>query len=1483
MDLQIHKNKIINQYKLIMSKTLGLDLGTNSIGWALLDYKKEGNKLQDKGVLIFSEGVKKEKGQEKSKAAERTAFRGARRIKFRRKIRKYQTLLVLAKYNMCPLTIDEVKEWRKSNFKKYPAKPDFLKWLRTDEDKKINPYYFRDKASRKKVNNYELGRAFYHIAQRRGFLSNRLDQSDDNLIKTKKDEIQEIINNKQFNKIELINKIESVFATRDLKEKNKKDCADATETKLWSIRYFIIKKLNDKKLTTENTVKEIDNYINKPENLGAVQGGISELNIAIEKANCDTLGQYFWKLYQLDRNNIKNKIRNKYTSREEHYKTEFEIICKIQGLEGINNSKNDPSKRYSNIVKELYKAIFYQRPLKSQKGLIGKCSFESTKTRCSVSRPEFELFRMYGFINSIKIKTPDDNELRKLNKSEKEKIKPLFFRKSKPQFIFNEIAEKLVGKKWGGVYYKSKEAKKAEFIINYKNNTTVSGCPTIASLINVFGEDWDKLKFNYETNTPNEEAVKRTVDYTDIWHVLSTFTSDEKLIDFGKNKLKLSQEDAEKFSKIHLKKAYSSLSLYAINKILPYLEKGLLYSHAIFMANMGKIVKPELWENQEIRTLIENEIGKIINNHQEETKTLFAVNSLLNSCFNKKNNFTYSKEAEEGYRQDVEKQLKKEFGEKTWKNKDNKDLILDKAFKIFIEHLKERKHASIKRIDKKIILFLKGENDTGQIFYDDITLKNKLYHPSDIEKFKPIKLKDKEGEVIKVKDKEIMGLGSPDIGSIKNPMAMKALHQLKKLINTLILEGQIDEKTKVNIELSRQLNDANKRKAIEKWQNDKKELYQVYAKKIKELYPKENKGKTIDNLTNSDIEKFAYVLEQREDGKIVSKEEILKYTLWEEQNHICIYTGNTINLSSFLGANPNYDIEHTLPRSRSWDNSQMNKTLCDKKFNQQIKGNITPFELKMDDKILPRIQHWKDRYDELHAEIERLKRKTRNVTDKEQKDKIIQQRHYLQMDYNYWKGKHDRFVMEEIKEGFKNSQAVDIGIISKYARAYLKSVFNKVYSIKGEMVSEYRKAWGVNITKLDENGRPVKNRDNHIHHCIDAVTIACMNKNKYDKLAYAWGLVDKGEYEIAKKELTTEKPWDTFTQDVRNLENEVFIVHQNKDVLPKQTKKKFRKRGKIQRDENGKIIYQQGDTVRGSLHLDTFYGAIAKNKNGEIPKDDAGNIKPSYVVRKELSKLKKSDVAKIVDNNIRTIVEQAAKEKFIVFNNNGAKVTNTIWQNRDKQIPLKKVRIYSPSVKSPLKDFKMHPEHFKSQKQYKQQFNVANDENYCMAIYEGVNEKGKLKRDFELVNNIDAGVYYKLSNKTHRRNHDLVPNPHLKSSLPLKYILKKGMMVLMYDKRPDEIRELTNIEKIKRLYKIISFEGDGRIQFRIHQTAMQQSSMNKEEMTIMKYMKDNGLKNSEVNFSKPVPWLRLSGSKLNMLINNIDFTISATGKIDFLI
>ena len=62
-------------------RVLGLDTGSNSLGWAIVDREESGeHTLVDKGTLIFQEGVKKdEEGIESSKAADRTKHRALQR------------------------------------------------------------------------------------------------------------------------------------------------------------------------------------------------------------------------------------------------------------------------------------------------------------------------------------------------------------------------------------------------------------------------------------------------------------------------------------------------------------------------------------------------------------------------------------------------------------------------------------------------------------------------------------------------------------------------------------------------------------------------------------------------------------------------------------------------------------------------------------------------------------------------------------------------------------------------------------------------------------------------------------------------------------------------------------------------------------------------------------------------------------------------------------------------------------------------------------------------------------------------------------------------------------------------------------------------------------------------------------------------------------------------------------------------------------
>ncbi|MFB9108646.1 type II CRISPR RNA-guided endonuclease Cas9 [Flavobacterium gyeonganense] len=1469
-----------------MAKILGLDLGTNSIGWAIRDTENEGKEqIIDKGVRIFSEGVKSEKGIESSRAAERTGYRSARKIKYRRKLRKYETLKVLSVNGMCPLSIEEVEEWKKSGFKKYPLNPEFLKWLKTSDGDNINPYVFRDRASKQKVALFELGRAFYHIAQRRGFLSNRLDQSAEGVFEEHNPQIQALIEdldntnlileelNGYYLNIGIIELTEKVVFKKDL---------DEGEKKLKTLYNSLVAITKKNEGDIEKCKEELIARLNKKDDLGKVKGEIKDISQAMLDRNFKTFGQFFFSLYN------KGKIRNQYTSREEHYLKEFEIICEVQGIEGIDNTEKLPEKKFTGLAKDLYKAIFFQRPLKSQKSLIGKCSFEKSKSRCAITHPDFEEYRMWTYLNTIKIGTQSEKTLRFLTQEEKLKLIPKFYRKN--DFNFEILAKELVEKGASFGFYKSSKKNEYFYWFNYKSTDTVSACQVSASLKNSVGDDWKIKTFTYQTLNAKKEEVTKTVDYKDLWHLLSVSTSDIYLYEYAKEKLGLDDKSAKAFSKIKLKKDFASLSLSAITKILPYLKEGLLYSHAVFMANISTIVDAEIWKDVEQRNYIQNKIAEIIENYTFEKGLLEVVNGLIKEYKTENEDgkkVYYSNEAEPEFANDLKKKLLGFYKSNKMEDEREQQAIFNHLLPIFIDQLKKYEFIKIKRLDEKVLEFLKGENETGQVFCSEEkgtdqekekkvnNRLKKLYHPSDIEVFKKKIIKDEFGN-------EKVVLGSPLTSSIKNPMAMRALHQLRKVLNTLILEGEVDENTRIHIEMARELNDANRRKGIQDYQKENKDFRDNAIKEIKKLYLDEC-GKEVEP----------------------TEDDILRYQLWIEQDKCEIYEqGKNIRICDIIGSNPAYDIEHTIPRSISQDNSQMNKTLCSQRFNREIKKQKMPIELSNHLEILPRIAHWKEEADNLSREIEIISRSIKAASTKEIKDKKIRRRHYLTLKRDYLQGKYDRFIWKESKVGFKNSQIPDTGIITKYAQAYLKSYFKRVESVKGGMVAEFRKQWGIQESYIDENGfkqYKEKDRSKHTHHTIDAITIACMTKDKYDVLAHAWKLEDEQNKKEAKAIIEQAKPWKTFKEDLLKIEEEILVSHYTPDNVKKQSKKIVRVRGKkqyvaeIERDEkgkaipkkdaNGNVIYKlnekgekvprlhQGDTIRGSLHQDSIYGAI-KNplKTDEI----------RYVIRKDLESLKANDIENIVDETVKEKVKEAIANKVLLLSSNAQQKNKIaenkkVWMNEKKQVPIKKVRIYANSVKNPL-HIKEHSLLSKSRHEHKQKVYGQNDENFAMAIYEGIDKKGNTKRSFEPVNYLDAGNYYKLSNKNNNNN-TLVPLIHLKSQLPLKYEVKKGDLVLFYKERTEELNDLNDTDLTKRLYKVIGFEGDGRIQFRHHKTAMQQSSSNKEELTIVKFMAENNLKNSQIDFDNPVPWLRLRVSNCDFLLNNKEFKINSLGKV----
>lgn len=1219
-----------------MSKTLGLDLGTSSIGWALVEQSDHEYRLLDKGVDIFQEGVARDKNNEKPAVQERTDARALRRHYFRRRLRKIEVLRVLIRYDLCPpLTAEQLDGWRKKKI--YPLTDEFIRWQRTDDVSDKNPYHDRVRALTERLDldnreeRYMLGRAFYHLAQRRGFLSNR------------------------------------------------KDAGGQNEE-------------------------------------GQVRQSIQELSADMKTAGCDYLGQYFYRLYCR-----KAKIRKKYTSRNEHFVAEFKAICEKQCLA-------------DDLRTALEKAIFYQRPLKSQKGLIGKCTFEKNKSRCPASHPRFEEFRMLQFLNNIRITGPRDAEPRPLSAQEVEAVSPLFLRKSKPHFDFEEIAKKIAGK---GQYACKGDRREAAYRFNHARTTTVSGCPVTAALISLFGNDWiSELCSRYTLGAGKSE--KQVVN--DIWHALFAFDDETKLCAWAAEKLQLTDEQAKSFAAIRLPQDYASLSLHAIDKILPYLRHGYRYDEAVFIANLRAVLPAAVYADEAQRSAIETDLLALLDNFPKDP-----------------------------------------HGGNPTKEQSLRDYL---------------------------------RNFHG---IDESHLK-RLYHPSMIETY-PHVLPDARG---------FMQLGSPRIPAIRNPMAMRTLFRLRALMNKLLRDGKIDRTTKINIEFARGLNDANRRKAIEQFQREREAENHKYAEKIRELYA---------TTTGLDIEP--------------TDDDILKYRLWVDQDHHCLYTGNQIGITGFIGDDTRYDIEHTVPRSRGGDDAQVNKTLCEKKFNRDVKKNRLPSELANHAAVLSRIESlgWREKIESLQKQIEGQRRRSKSAATKSERDAAIQRRHYLQMQLDYRRGKYERFTMTEIPDGFTNRQGVDIGIIGKYARQYLKTVFERIYTVKGATTADFRKAWGL------QEEYAGKERVNHVHHCIDAITIACIGRNEYDRWARYAADVERYEWgERAKPHF--EKPWPTFTEDVRAVADALLVAHHTPDNMPKQSRKRLRIRGKVQVNDSGKEKYAQGDTARGALHQQTFYGAIVRND--EI----------KYVVRKSLDQLQPADVEKIVDEAVRQRVQEA-------IDVHGFKAAmdieqHTIWMNEAKRIPIRKVRIFTPSVTQPIH---LKPQRDLSAKEYKRNFHVANDSNYCIAIYEGTDRKGKIKRTFELVNRLDAARFFKASADRTARP-DLVPQSDAKG-YPLKCLLKAGTMVLFYENTPEELYESTPKELTKRLYKVTGFStltvssnSYGRFTLKHHQEARPAGELK---------AKGGAWKNGEEH--RPV--ISLLHTQLNALIEGFDFELDVTGEIRF--
>jgi len=440
---------------------LGIDMGSGSIGWSAVLEKRDGKPsiILDMGVRRFEAGVlgDVESGKDESRATARRDARGPRRLTWRRQYRLRKVFRLLQQMDLLPASADD------SHDERHRVLAELDRQIRAQfqgEDGRLAhrqlPYLLRAQALDRKLARHELGRALYHLAQRRGFLSN--------LKAAKRDE-----------------------------------------------------------------------------DVGVVKQGISELQQHIDRAGARTLGEYFAGLDPEQ----EQRIRGRWTARR-MYEDEFQAIWTAQAEH--HEDLGEEQKQ------QLYEAIFFQRALKSQRGVIGMCRLEPFKRRAPAACLAFQEFRIVQKVNDLDVFEPD-GEVRPLRPDEREKLTTAL--SEKDMITFGDV-RRLLGMKKSGEY-----GRNYTFNFEQGGEKELIGNRTAVKMANALGDAWSEL---------TSEEQKHLVD-----EILS-FESEEPLIGRLKSGWGLDELRARAVAHTRLEPGYGSLSRKAIARVLPGMREGHRYA-----------------------------------------------------------------------------------------------------------------------------------------------------------------------------------------------------------------------------------------------------------------------------------------------------------------------------------------------------------------------------------------------------------------------------------------------------------------------------------------------------------------------------------------------------------------------------------------------------------------------------------------------------------------------------------------------------------------------------------------------------------------------------------------------------------------------------------------------------------------------------------------------------------------------------------------
>jgi CRISPR-associated endonuclease Csn1 len=494
--------------------------------------------------------------------------------------------------------------------------------------------------------------------------------------------------------------------------------------------------------------------------------------------------------------------------------------------------------------------------------------------------------------------------------------------------------------------------------------------------------------------------------------------------------------------------------------------------------------------------------------------------------------------------------------------------------------------------------------------------------------------------------------------NLRNPVVQGVLEEATKVVRDIWAQyGKPDE---IHIEMGRELKLPNdKRAAVTQRALDNehtnlriKKLLMEFAKpeydidsvrpyspmqqdilKIYESTVLQEQAKTIPDDVKSVVDNLG------NPSKKVTSSEIMRYKLWLEQKYRSPYTGEPIQLSRLF--TPEYEIEHVIPRSRFFDDSFNNKVICEAAVNKE-KSNMLGMEF----------------INKCHGQLVRCGAKTVRIFSVDQYQTFVKEH------YSGNKSKQEHLLADDIPDKFISRQLNDTRYISRYALELFSKFVREegeeeatskhVVSMVGSITDRLKKEWGINdvwnelvaprferMNRLlntnafgawrSENGKqffqtniPVeyaqgfsKKRIDHRHHAMDAIVIACAthkhinyfnNENAKSKqfrhdlrnaLCTKSAVDDKGNYVW-----TFNKPWDSFTQDVRNVLQGIIVSFKQNLRIINTTSNYYC------HYVNGKKVMdrqEKGDNIaiRKSMHKATVFGKVFLRETKAVKLADA--------------------------------------------------------------------------------------------------------------------------------------------------------------------------------------------------------------------------------------------------------------------------------------